>query len=166
MFLYYIRFFFCRISTWIRDPRWKCEGRTWFCVSQEGATPSAHGAGCIDVGVAHGIEVGGRGLLESPTSLHVWEGCKVSSQGVVILWGDCRIFPKIWGHNTRFGLEESWRIFAIKIKRYLVEGNEKLQKRHVLIFHKKWGEGCFFKPIFLFLRFIRLLKGYLLPYHI
>ena len=54
-------------------------------MSQEGATPSAHEAGCIDVGVAHGIEVGGRGLLESPTSLHVCECCKVSIQGVVAI---------------------------------------------------------------------------------
>ena len=55
-------------------------------MSQEGATPSAPEAGCIDVGVAHGIEVGGRGLLESPTSLHVCECCKVSIEGVVALW--------------------------------------------------------------------------------
>jgi hypothetical protein len=67
-------------------------------VSQEGATPSAHEAGCIDVGVAHGIEVGGRGLLESPTSLHVCECGKVSIQGVVALWG------RLQGYSHRSGI--------------------------------------------------------------
>ena len=92
-------------------------------MSQEGATPSAPEAGCIDVGVALGIEVGGRGLLESPTSLHVYECCKISIQGVVALW-------ILQGYTHRLGVMVSDLCFVP-----LFENLKNCQSTY-LLFHK------------------------------